>query len=124
MISGSTVSPFQKCDENVNSASHCEVLLKLPGQLSRGILLHHDNAIPHTTRATQKRLQVIHGELLKYSPYSPDLAPSDFHLFGLLGNNLGGKGFADDKEVEKEMGKWLKQESEDFCTSGFDALVK
>jgi hypothetical protein len=45
---------FQKCCKNVNSASYCVVLLKLrddrkrPGQLARGILLHHDNARPLT----------------------------------------------------------------------------
>jgi hypothetical protein len=50
---------FQKCGENVNSAPYCEVLLKLqnvtrrkrPGQLATGVLLHHDNARPHTARA-------------------------------------------------------------------------
>jgi hypothetical protein len=32
--------------------------------------------------------------------------------------------FADDKEVETEVRKWLRQQSEDFHTVGFDALVK
>jgi hypothetical protein len=43
---------FQKHAEDVNSASYCEVLLKLrdairrkrPGQLARGVLLHRSNA--------------------------------------------------------------------------------
>jgi hypothetical protein len=51
---------FQKRGENVNSASYYEVLLKLqdailrerPGQLARGVLLHHDKARSHTARAT------------------------------------------------------------------------
>jgi hypothetical protein len=55
---------FQKCGGNVNSASYCEVLLKLrdaigrkpPGQLARGVLRHHDNSRPHTTQATQVRI--------------------------------------------------------------------
>jgi hypothetical protein len=53
---GVLLSHFQKHGENVNSDSYCEVLLKLwdaisrkrPGQLVRGVLLHHDNARPHT----------------------------------------------------------------------------
>jgi hypothetical protein len=57
---GVLLAHFQKCVENMNSASYCEVLLKLqdaihkkhPGQLARGVLLHHDNARPHTARAT------------------------------------------------------------------------
>jgi hypothetical protein len=52
------------------------------------------------------------------------LAPSDFHLFGLLKYHLGGKPFADDEEVEMKVQKWLRQQSKDFCTVGFDALVK
>jgi hypothetical protein len=34
------------------------------------------------------------------------------------------KSFADDKEVETETRKWLRQQSKDFCAAGFDALVK
>jgi hypothetical protein len=37
---------------------------------------------------------------------------------------LGGKGFADDEEVETEVREWLRQQSEDFYAAGFDALVK
>jgi histone-lysine N-methyltransferase SETMAR len=106
---------FQKRGENVNSASYCAVLLKLRdaicrkhlGQLARGVLLHHDNAKSHTARATQERIQELQWELLEHLPYNLDLAPSDFHLLGLLKNHLGGKRFTDDKEVETEVRKWL-----------------
>jgi hypothetical protein len=37
---------------------------------------------------------------------------------------LGGKSFDDDKEVETEVQKWLRQHSKDFYAVGFDALVK
>jgi hypothetical protein len=52
------------------------------------------------------------------------LAPSDFHLFGPLRNQLGRKCFADDEEVEKKVLKWLGQQSKDFYVVGFEALVK
>jgi hypothetical protein len=38
--------------------------------------------------------------------------------------HLGGKRFADDKEVEMELPKWLRQQSKDFHAAGFDGLVK
>jgi hypothetical protein len=87
---------FQKCSENLNSASYCEVLLKLrdaisrkrPGQLVRGVLLYHDNSRPHTARATQEIFQELQWEFPEHQSYSPDLAPSDFHLFGLLKNHM------------------------------------
>jgi histone-lysine N-methyltransferase SETMAR len=67
---------FQKYDENVNSPSYCEVLLELrdaisrkyPGQLARGVQLHHDNARPHTARETQERIQELQWELLEHPP--------------------------------------------------------
>jgi hypothetical protein len=42
----------------------------------------------------------------------------------LRNRHLGGKHFADDEEVEAEVWKWLRQQSEDFYAAGFDALVK
>jgi hypothetical protein len=56
-------------------------------------------------------------------PYSLDLAPTGFHLFGLLKNHLGGRRFAVE-EVELEVWKWLRQQSNDFYAAGFDALLK
>jgi hypothetical protein len=35
-----------------------------------------------------------------------------------------GKLFADDEEFEREVWKWLRQQSNDFNAVGFDALVK
>jgi hypothetical protein len=52
------------------------------------------------------------------------LAPSDFHLFGLLKYHLGGKRFADDEEVEMEVRKRLRQELKNLHAAGFDGLVK
>jgi histone-lysine N-methyltransferase SETMAR len=98
---------FQNRGEYVNSASYCEVLLKLrdairrkrPGQLVRRVLLHHDNARSHMARATQERIQELQWELLEHPPYSPGLAPSNFHLCDSLKYRLGDKRFADDEEV-------------------------
>jgi hypothetical protein len=60
----------------------------------------------------------------EHLPYSLDLAPSDFHLFGPLKNHLGGKCFTYDNEVQTEVQKSLRQESKVFYAAGLDALVK
>jgi len=39
--------------------------------------------------------------VMDHSPYSSDLAPSDFHLFGPLKKHLDGKQFASDTNVKK-----------------------
>jgi len=41
----------------------------------------HDNAPAHRTLATQKKLAYLGCQYLDHPPYSPDLAPSDYHLF-------------------------------------------
>jgi hypothetical protein len=69
---GLLVAHFQKRGENVNYATYREVLLKLldaigrkrPGQLAKGVLLHHDHVRPNTAQATQERIQELQWELL------------------------------------------------------------
>jgi hypothetical protein len=80
---------------------------KCPGHLARKVILHHDNARPHSARATQDRIQELQWELLEHPPYSPDLASSDFHLFGPLKDHLVGKCFADDEVTEKTVKRLL-----------------
>jgi hypothetical protein len=53
----------------------------------------HDNTRPHTAEKTKKLLEKFGWENLDHSPYSPDLAPSDFHLFPTMkvfGRHTGG----------------------------------
>ena len=57
-----------------------EIRSKRQGQLSKGIVLLHDNARPHTAVHTVETLQKLKFEVLAHPPYSPDLAPSDCHL--------------------------------------------
>jgi hypothetical protein len=40
----------------------------------------HDNARPHTAAATQDLMVTFGWEQFDHPPYSPDLAPSDFHV--------------------------------------------
>jgi hypothetical protein len=54
---------------------------------------------------------------------SPDLVPSDFHLFLHLKKHLAGKKFNDDDEVQEEIMVWLKGLAADFYESGIQKLV-
>jgi hypothetical protein len=41
----------------------------------------HDNALAHQALATQKKMAYLGFQCLDHPPCSPDLAPSDYHLF-------------------------------------------
>jgi histone-lysine N-methyltransferase SETMAR len=49
----------------------------------------HDNAPAHRALATQKKLACLGFQCLDHPPYSPDLAPSDYHLFPGLKKTIG-----------------------------------
>ena len=59
-----------------------KVLKKRPAMFNRKhIILHHNNAKPHTALGTRQKIAELGCEILSHPPYSPDLAPSDYHLF-------------------------------------------
>ncbi|UYV75489.1 hypothetical protein LAZ67_13000393 [Cordylochernes scorpioides] len=110
----------------VNAARYCEVLTKhrdaikrkRPGLLSRKVLLVHDNARPHAARTTQTLLENFKLEIFTHPPYSPELAPSDFHLFPALNLHLGGMHFANDDKVQAEANHWLRRQDTAWYNSG------
>lgn len=48
----------------------------------------HDNAKPHVAKVTKKKPTGLNWTVIPHPPYSPDLAPSDYHLFLSLSNSL------------------------------------
>ena len=62
--------------------SLCHILEeKRRGKFTKGVLFLYDNAPAHRAFATQKKLAYLGFQWLNHPPYSPDLAPSDYHLF-------------------------------------------
>jgi hypothetical protein len=51
----------------------------------------------------------LHWEVLPHPPYSPDLSPCDFHLFGPLKEALGVSKFQDDDVAEFVL-EWLRDQ--------------
>jgi hypothetical protein len=52
--------------------------------------------------------------MLPHPPYSPDLAPSDFHLFVSLKDALRGAHFEDDNSVTEAVRKWLRRQDKSW----------
>jgi hypothetical protein len=61
---------------------------KRHGMLTSDLELLHDNARPHTTAHTGELFEHLNWELFDHPPYSPDLAPSNYHLFTNMKNWL------------------------------------
>jgi len=50
------------------------------------VILLHDNARPHVAEVVKKYLETLKWDVL--SPYSPDIAPSDYWLFQRMQHDL------------------------------------
>jgi histone-lysine N-methyltransferase SETMAR len=57
------------------------------------LIVHTDNAFQHTAAASQEFMEKNGLERVIHPPYSPDLVPSDFHLFSHLTHCLRGPSF-------------------------------
>jgi len=74
----------------------------------------HDNAPSHRALATQKKLAYLGFQCLDHPNYSPDLAPSDYHLFPGLKKQLKGRHFSSYAKVIAVAETWLDGQPSDF----------
>jgi len=63
------------------------------GKFTKGFLVLNDNALAHRALATHKKLAYLGFQYLDHLPYSPNLGPSDYHLFSGLKKRLIGRYF-------------------------------
>ena len=82
----------------------------------------HDNAPAHQALATQKKLAFLGSQYLDHPPHSPDVAPSDYHLFPGLKKQLKGRHFSYDTEVIVAAETWLDGQPSEFVLSGLQKL--
>lgn len=117
----------------INAAYYAELLKgpvrqklaeKRPGKLHARPLLQHDNARPHTASHTVSTIGDLRWELLPHPAYSPDLAPSDYHLFGPMKKSLRGHHFSCLTEVKRVLNRWVDTTPRSFFDDGLRKLVQ
>ena len=94
---------------------------KRGGKFAKGVLFLHDNAPVHRALATQKKLAYLDFQYLDHPSYSPDLAPSDYHLFPGLKKQLKDRHFSYHAEVIAAAETWLDGQPSKFI---FEWLAK
>ena len=128
---GPILEHYQDRGSTINSASYSEMLIdrlkpeiqsKCRGKLLRGIVLLHGNACLHTAAHTVKTLQKLKFEVLAHPPYSPDLAPSDCHLFGPFKEASRGLRFTSHPELKEAVHAWLAAQPKTLFSEGIKKL--
>jgi len=62
-------------------------------------------------------------DVINHPPYSPDVAPSNFHVFPALKKHPGGKKFSSDKEVQEEIVSYLRDAAATWYDTGIQKFV-
>uniref|UniRef100_A0A8D2LHA0 Mariner Mos1 transposase n=1 Tax=Varanus komodoensis TaxID=61221 RepID=A0A8D2LHA0_VARKO len=122
---------YTKKGETINAASYATTLRNLReaikekrrGKLTAGVLLLHDNAPIHTVRVSKAGVQDCGFEEINHPPYSPDLAPSDYHLFPILNKDLRGKQFSNDEELKAAINTHFLDKEEGYFSQGIEKLI-
>lgn len=87
-------------NQMLNSDKYCSQLDRLKAAIDekrpelanqKGVIFHQDSARPHISLQTRQKLIQLGWDVLLHPPYSPDLAPSNYHLFRSLQNSLDGR---------------------------------
>jgi len=123
---GLLYTEFLTKGSTVNSDRYCATLRSLKQRIRRirpernTFLLHYDNARPHCSAQTQDAITSLKFTVVPHSPYSPDLAPSDFWLFPKLKETLKGQKFSLDAEVYK----LISSQPETFFMDGIKKWIE
>jgi len=102
--------------QNTNAEYYSSLLVQLKdilkekrrGKVTKEVLFLHGNAPAYRSLATQKKLAYLGFQFLDHPPYSPDLGPSDYHLFPGLKKQFKSRYFSSDAELIAVAENWLE----------------
>ena len=116
-------------NQTTNSKKYCSQLDQLealdeesPELVNRKIIIfHQDTARPHVSLMTSQKPLQLGWEVLIHPLYSPNITPSDFHLFRSLQNSLNRKNFNSLEDCKRHLEQFFAQKDKKF---GEDGIMK
>ncbi|GBP41947.1 Mariner Mos1 transposase [Eumeta japonica] len=86
------------------------------------IILLHDNARPHVAVTVKYYLKTLGSKVPPHSPYSPDIAPSDYHLFRSVAHALSEQRFTSYEDTKPRVDSWITSKDKEFFRLGIRTL--
>lgn len=128
---GLLLCEFMPAGTTINANRYCETLENLRraiqnkrrGVLTKGVRFHQDNARPHIACVTIDLINKCGWDTVTHPPYSPDLAPSDYHLFPELKKYLDVIHFRTEEELKEEVLSYLRGMAVEFYDVGINKMV-
>lgn len=89
----------------------------------KGPILLCDNPRPHASVKSTLKLHQYGFEILPHPPHSPDLLPSNYHIFRHLNCHLAGRNFFYEVEVERAFLSFVASRRQEFFSDGVNELA-
>ncbi|UYV67844.1 hypothetical protein LAZ67_5002206 [Cordylochernes scorpioides] len=86
------------------------------------VIYQHDNARPHVAKVVKETLEALQWDVLPHPLYSPDIAPSDFHMFRSMTHGLAEQHFTSYEESKNWVNVWIASKDEEFFRHGIRML--
>ncbi|CAH2106531.1 unnamed protein product [Euphydryas editha] len=87
-------------------------------------MLFYDNARSHVAQVVKAALQELEREVLQHPPYTPDLAPTDYHLLRSLSNHMRSVSFDREEGFKNLLNNIFDTRPDDFWQNGIEKLVE
>lgn len=78
----------------------------------------------HLLQVVKAYLEMLKEEVLPHTPYPPDVAPSDYHLFRLMTHGLSEKRFTSNEDCQKWVDSLIASKDKEILQVGIRKLLE
>lgn len=119
---GETVCANRYQEQLNRLSENLELKRPFNGKGKRPVKFLHDNARPHIASKTKDTLMKLGWEILEHPAYSPDIAPTDYHLFRSMQNALSDTHFKSVDSIRKWIDEFMATKQPEFFRDGIHQL--